>query len=374
MTDVVIVGGGVIGLSIAYELAGQGVAVRVLEQGHVGQEASWAGAGILPPGNLERATSPEARLRAHSHSLWPEWTKSLCESTGIDNGYRNCGGLEIQPQANAPQLDCNIQAWRDEGLIVEQLTKRQLAEVESAVDCHDVVAAHLPELCQVRNPRHLKALQSACATRGVDIIEGEPVMDFNRDGERITSVRTPRTTYTAGRFCIASGAWSRQLLMQAGYDTPLEPVRGQIVLLNAQPLPFRHVIQSGPRYLVPRPDGRILIGSTEEHVGFDKRNTAAAVAELIDFAVSLVPSLSEATYERSWAGLRPCTPDGLPYLGQVPETRNLFVAAGHFRAGLQLSPATAVLMRQVLLEQPTTISLDGLACDRLRNTTADIAR
>jgi glycine oxidase len=162
--------------------------------------------------------------------------------------------------------------------------------------------------------------------------------------------------------------------MQAGYDTPLEPVRGQIVLLNAQPLPFRHVIQSGPRYLVPRPDGRILIGSTEEHVGFDKRNTAAAVAELIDFAVSLVPSLSEATYERSWAGLRPCTPDGLPYLGQVPETRNLFVATGHFRAGLQLSPATAVLMRQVLLDQPTTISLNGLACNRLRGATVNMAR
>jgi glycine oxidase len=374
MTDVVIVGGGVIGLSIAYELAGQGVAVRVLEQSHVGQEASWAGAGILPPGNLERATSPEARLRAHSHSLWPEWTNSLYESSGIDNGYRNCGGLEIQPQANAPQFDCDIQAWRDEGLIVERLSKLQLGEVESVVASDEVVAAHLPELCQVRNPRHLKALQAACATRGVDIVEGEPVVDFNRDSERITSVRTPRTTHTAGRFCIASGAWSRQLLMQAGYDTPLEPVRGQIVLLNAQPLPFRHVIQSGPRYLVPRPDGRILIGSTEEHVGFDKRNTAAAVAELIDFAVSLVPSLSEATYERSWAGLRPCTPDGLPYLGQVPETRNLFVATGHFRAGLQLSPATAVLMRQVLLDQPTTISLNGLACNRLRGATVNMAR
>jgi glycine oxidase len=180
------------------------------------------------------------------------------------------------------------------------------------------------------------------------------------------------STYTAGRFCIASGAWSRPLLMQAGCESPLEPVRGQIVLLNAQPLPFGQIIQSGPRYLVPRPDGRILIGSTEEHVGFDKRNTAAAVAELIDFAVSLVPALAEATYERSWAGLRPCTPDGLPYLGQVPETRNLFVAAGHFRAGLQMSPATAVLMREVLLEQPTTISLDGLACDRLRSSTADI--
>jgi glycine oxidase len=372
MTDVVIVGGGVVGLSIAYELAGQGVAVRVLEQGHVGREASWAGAGILPPGNLAGATTPEARLRAHSHSLWPEWTESLCESTGIDNGYRNCGGLEIQHQEHASQLDSEIQCWRDEGVAVEWLTMSQLTEISPAVASHEVVAAHLPELCQVRNPRHLKALQAACATRDVDIIEGEPVVDFEGDGERITSVRTSMSTYTAGRFCIASGAWSRPLLMQAGCESPLEPVRGQIVLLNAQPLPFGQIIQSGPRYLVPRPDGRILIGSTEEHVGFDKRNTAAAVAELIDFAVSLVPALAEATYERSWAGLRPCTPDGLPYLGQVPETRNLFVAAGHFRAGLQMSPATAVLMREVLLEQPTTISLDGLACDRLRSSTADI--
>jgi glycine oxidase len=372
MRDVVVVGGGVIGLSIAYELAGQGVDVTVLERGNFGQEASWAGAGILPPGNPQQAHTPQARLRAESCALWPTLSEQLRDQTGIDNGYRNCGGIEVRLHGPADQLSDEADDWQDEGVDVERLSRKQLVQCEPALN-RDIVAGYrLPQLSQVRNPRHLKALLAGCADRGVELLSGKPVIGFDMQNGKIVSAKTPEESFSAGQFCVSGGAWSRRILLDLQIEIPLEPVRGQIVLLSMQPLPFRHVIQLGARYLVPRPDGRILIGSTEEHVGFEKKNTAGSVADLIAFATGLVPLLQHARYERAWSGLRPCSIDGLPYLGPVPGTENLTIAAGHFRAGLQLSPATALLMRQVILDQEPIIPLDTFSCDR--HQTINISR
>lgn len=347
--DVIVIGGGVIGLSIAWELAGQGMSVRVLEQGQFCQEASWAGAGILPPGNPEWARTPEARLRAASHVLWTDWAAQLHAETGIDNGYTRCGGLEVRSDGLASGLDAEVAAWRAEGVIVETPDTRELRDRFPALHPQMANGYVLPELGQVRNPRHLKALLSGCAARGVDLRAGSPVIGFDRTGDRILAARTNGEEHRAGEFVVAGGAWSRELLLHAGHDLDIEPIRGQIVLLETRPLPFRHVIQVGPRYLVPRADGRILIGSTEEHAGFDKRNTAEAVAGLIDFARGLVPVLGEARLERCWSGLRPHLPGDLPYIGRLTGTTNLSVAAGHFRAGLQLSPITAVTVSNAIL-------------------------
>ena len=352
-TDVLVIGGGVIGLSIAWELAGQGASVRLLEQGQLGQEASWAGAGMLIPGNPDLAQSPEARLRAESHVLWPDWTECLRAETGIDNGYVRCGGIEVRLNGSAAELDAEIAAWRAEGVTVETPSLDELRRCFPALHPDMSSGYSLPELGQVRNPRHLKALVTGCALRGVDLQTGSPVIGFDRAGDRIVSARTPLEEHHAAEFIVAGGAWSRELLRQAGHNVSIEPVRGQIVLLEARPLPFRCVIQSGLRYLVPRADGRILIGSTEEHAGFDKRNTAEGVAGLIDFARSVVPALGAARFERCWSGLRPHATNGLPHIGRIPETRNLSVAAGHFRAGLQLSPITAVMVANAVLRRDT---------------------
>lgn len=366
MSDVpdstIIIGGGVIGLSLAYELAGQGRAVRVLEQGQFGREASWAGAGILPPGNLESATTPEARLRSLSHRFWPKWTEDLRDATGIDNGYRNCGSLEVRTCEEL--LDNDIYRWRNEGVSVNGLPPRELAELEPQLSGNIKAAFHLPQTSQVRNPRHLKALIAGCVHRGVDLAAGQPVTQIEvRDG-RVHAVCTATERYTGNDVCITSGAWTRSVLQTVGIMIPVVPVRGQIVLLSLRTPLFRHIIECGPRYLVPRPDGRVLIGSTEERVGFDKRNTAGAIRGLIDFAVSLVPKLADATLERTWAGLRPCTADGLPYLGAVPHIDNLFVAAGHFRAGLQMSPGTALAMAEIMTGEPPPIDMAAYAIDR----------
>ena len=374
--DILVIGGGVIGLSIAYELAGQGSAVTILEQGQFGREASWAGAGILPPGNPESAATPEARLRGHSHALWSRLSAELLETTGVDNGYRVSGGLEVAPpsipgDAGVPDaFDGEIAAWRTEGVRVERLSPTELREREPALNSSITAAYRLPGMAQVRNPRHLKALIAGCALRGVRLVAGQPVIGFEHREQRVTAARTPADTFSAERFCVAGGAWSRQLLAGAGCDIAVEPVRGQIVLLSCQPLPFGHIINCGPRYLVPRPDGRVLIGSTEEHAGFEKRNTAGAIAELIDFAVDLVPALADARFEQAWSGLRPGSPDGLPYLGHVPETENLFIAAGHFRSGLQMSPGTALVMRQLMLDQRPAFPLEAFECHRKQRESA----
>lgn len=364
MTDIIVVGGGVIGLSIAYELAGQGIAVKVIERGAFGREASWAGAGMLPPGNVQRAPDAPSMLRAVSHALWPELSARLRDETGIDNGFRQTGCIALKLGEDEHPLREEIDCWQREGVIVDELTPAALAELEPAVTRCVTSAYRLPDMCQVRNPRHLKALLAGCAARGVELLAGQPVVGFEWDTDGVVSVRTPDDEHRAGRYCMAGGAWTRQLVAGAGFEILVQPVRGQIVLLSTNRLPFKHMLQLGARYIVPRPDGRVLIGSTEEDAGFDKRTTAGAARELLAFAVELVPALAGATCERFWAGLRPGSADGLPYLGKVPGARNLYIAAGHFRSGLQTSPGTALAMRELMMEQELSVPLDAFACDR----------
>jgi glycine oxidase len=364
MHDVIIIGGGVIGLTLACDLAGEGLAVAIFDQGPFGQESSWAGAGILPPGNPVSAESPQARLRAASHVLWPSFSDLLRDETGIDNGYRRCGGLEVR-LGGAPDALCDeVSTWRREGVAVEVLAPDALRESETALS-RDVASAYrLPEMGQVRNPRHLKALMALAVKRGVALFPGTPVYGFDRRGEEIAAIETAAGRYQAGQFVIASGAWSGRLLNAAGCRAAVRPVRGQIVLLVAHPFLLRHVVNVGPRYLVPRGDGRLLVGSTEEAAGFDKRTTADGVGGLIEFALDVVPALAQASFDRAWSGLRPESADGLPYLGRTSLADNLFVATGHFRAGLQLSPITGRVLTQLLVGRQTTVPLAAYSPDR----------
>uniref|UniRef100_A0A7C2K0J7 Glycine oxidase ThiO n=1 Tax=Schlesneria paludicola TaxID=360056 RepID=A0A7C2K0J7_9PLAN len=358
MPDVVVIGGGVIGLSAAFELAESGLSVRVLEQGMPGREASWAGAGMLPPGNPDVATGPEPVLRGHSHRLWPEWAARITDRSGIATEFARCGGVEVRLGSSPIALDDEVAAWRREGVTVEPLSTAGLRDRYPHLSREITAAYVLPEWGQVRNPRLLKALVAACATRGVTISAGHPVVGFEQIGDRVVAARTPAGPVAGEAFVIAGGAWSGELLRQVGVEIPIEPVRGQIVLLQKQPPLFGHVIQSGARYLVPRSDGRVLVGATEEHAGFVKANTSEGVQGLLMFATQLVPALATAQFEQCWSGLRPHRAGGLPVIGCAPLARNVIVAAGHFRAGLQLSPITAVLVRQLVCGQPTLLPVE----------------
>lgn len=361
--DVVIVGGGVIGLTTAYFLSQRGATVTVLDQSQPGQEASWAGAGMLPPGNLEHARDAAAQLRAYSHQRWRSFSQELRELTGMDNSYLESGGLELGFDGEGGRVAAEIQGWTSERVPLEVLSPPDLQRLEPALGPEIRCGYRLPTFAQVRNPRHLKALILACASRHVRLVAGAPVMHFDTEsdaqgGRRILAARTANERYCAKNFLIAGGAWTGGLTRQLGFELPVRPVRGQIVLLSAVPLPFRHVLNNGARYLVPRADGRILIGATEEDVGFDKHNTVEGVAGLLQFAQRLVPVLAQAKLERTWSGLRPGSPTGNPFLSRLPEHPNGFVAAGHFRAGLQLSVATGDLMAQLITSGNTAIDLE----------------
>jgi glycine oxidase len=357
--DVLILGGGVIGLTTAYFLARDGVRTEVVDQADFGQEASWAGAGILVPGDPAQARSPLEYFRAVSVSLHPALSVELRERTGIENGYLRCGGLEFGT-ADAELED----EWRGEGVAFQELDAGQLQRLEPALVAARGTVFHLPGIAQLRNPRHVKALLAACRALGVGLRPGCPVLGFEHRDGRIIAVRTACGRLEAGRFLVSTGAWTDALLEGFGWRPGIRPIRGQIVLLNAGAPLFRRVLLQGARYLVPRPDGRILVGSTEEDAGFNKHTTAAAIANLLTLACTLVPALAEVPVERTWAGLRPGSPDGLPFLGPVPGFENLFVAAGHFRSGIQLSPATGQVMKELLLGQPLSLPIDAFRLER----------
>jgi glycine oxidase len=357
--DVLIIGGGVIGLTTAYYLAREQVRVTIVDKGDFGQEASWAGAGIVPPGNPGRARAPFDVLRAHSCSLFPGLSAELRERTGIDNGYLRCGGLEIADEVAGAHHE-----WRSEGIAFQTLAEVELLRLEPALARGLGTAYHLPDMAQIRNPRHLKALIAGCAAHGVRLRPGRLVHALERQNNRITGAMTSEGRISADRIILATGAWSDALLQPLGWQPGIRPVRGQIALLHPEAPLFHRIVVRGKLYLVPRPDGRVLVGSTEEDVGFDKRTTASAVRNLLAFAVVIVPGLAEAPLERCWAGLRPGTLDELPYLGPVPGLDNLFVAAGHFRSGIQLSPGTGLLLKELLLGQELTVPIEPYRLDR----------
>ena len=359
--EVIILGGGVIGLTTAYFLAKEGVSVVVCEQGQIGMEASWAGAGILPPSDPDHAQLPLDRLRALSGTLFPNLSLDLRERTGIDNGFVRCGGLEFLTQAT----DTDAGEWYGLGVRTHVLSETEAAVVEPAIAPDLGNALHIPAVAQLRNPRHLQALRRACLdTNKVAFREETASLGFIIEKNRIKGSRTTNEVVTGDTFLVAAGAWTDRLLEPLGCRLNIQPVRGQIVLLNTGEMVFRHILIWGSRYLVPRLDGRVLIGSTEEHVGFTKAVTAAGISGLLELGVSLVPRLANATIEKTWSGLRPGSPDGLPFMGPVPGIENLYVAAGHFRAGIQLSPGTAQLLTEMILGQPLSMPMDAFRLDR----------
>lgn len=366
--DILIIGGGVIGLTTALELALHGLRVLVADRQSVGQEASWAGAGMLPPGYVPNSPHPEARLRSFSHTLWPELTSRLQEFTGRDNGYRICGSLLIAENKQSAEILAG--QWAADRVAAHCITDAELRNSWPVLAQQHTAAVWLPEQAQVRNPWHLQALKIACQQLKVEFLEQAAPVMLDQRQERVDAVRIGTERLVPQQVCIAAGAWTASVLQHAGVSLPIRPVRGQMVQLRS-PLPLLScVIEAGRRYLVPRTDGLILAGSTEEDSGFQKGNTPEGVAGLIEFACELVPELRHQELVRCWSGLRPGSADDLPLLGLVPGFRNLFVAAGHFRAGLQMSPGTARIMSAVLRQEAPPISMEGLEVSRFLNSTS----
>lgn len=353
-TDCAIIGGGVIGLSIAWELLNRGYSCSVIDQGPIGKGCSWAGAGILPPAKLETARDPIDELRGLSHQLHPLWSQKLRETTGLDNGYRRCGGVYLATSIGEAaalkgqssywsEYEIDSQAWSLEDLLRhEPALSRSFAEISLKT------VIWTPDEAQLRPPAHLNALVAAGKQLGCRLLDFTTVIDLEPTNNKTWLVRCGNEVVSANYVVLACGAWASTFAAPQ-YRTPdVYPVRGQAILYQGKPGLLTSIINEGHRYLVPRADGVIYVGSNEEEVGLTEGTTPEVIESLKSWATHWVPELLDAPILRTVSGLRPGSMDGFPHIGKSPKHEGIFVATGHFRSGLHLSCATAVVVADLI--------------------------
>lgn len=349
--DVVIVGAGIIGLSLARSLRRSGASVLVLDKGEPGREASSAAAGMIAP--IEPNSPPVLQqFGLLSAGMYPEFVRDVEDESGRKADLRRNGAIVLDNGETLEQLSSLPGVRRLSGEEVRALEPRLSAQ---DVRCYFVEEAAV-------DPRALTAaLVQAARHLGVEIAHGEAAAALEISGGRAGGVRTANTTFAAAAVVNCAGAWAGQF---GPVNLPVRPIRGQMLaLLPAHRNLLRHVVRSGEFYLVPRSDGRVIAGSTLEDAGFDKRTDAATIRRLRQSAAALVPGLGEARMHEDWAGLRPGTPDGLPILGATA-TAGYFVATGHFRSGILLAPATARVMASVIGGAPPCFDIAPFSAAR----------
>jgi glycine oxidase len=335
--DVVIIGAGIIGLSLAIALRKRGASVLVVERGEPGREASHAAAGMLANCGSE---TPEAlrELAAASAAMYPEFVHQLEDESGDTHiDLRDRGTILFLSPENQKHLD-------DENLAAEKMSGEQVKELEPGLVEVRYPAVYLKE--RSVDPRALVAAAlKAAKHRGVDVASGSAVTEVLQPNGRVEGVCTERTSYPANTVVNCAGAWAGQV---SPHGLPTRPVKGQMLsVVGARGDTLRHVVRSPEVYLVPRSDGRILIGATVEEAGYDKRTVPETIQRMHRAALKLLPALSQARILEDWAGLRPGTPDDLPILGAT-STAGYFAATGHYRDGILLAPVTAHVMAQVI--------------------------
>lgn len=348
MYDSIIVGAGLIGMLSARELSQAGQRVLLLDRQQPGQESSWAGGGILSPLHPWRYPDQVTRLVIWSQSHYPELIAELLSETGIDCEWRRNGLLVLDDQERM-----QAESWASQyGMAMHSVDRQDLAVYEPVLAPIFESALWLPDVAQVRNPRLVKALNNSLLKQGVTIRQDVDVKQLLLSHNRITGVKSGSETWHAPQVVIAAGAWSKLLLSPLPVLAPVEPVRGQMMIFKTKADLLKRIILGPTHYLIPRQDGRILVGSTLEYVGFNKVITRQGYTSLEQAAYSMVPCLKDYAVELHWAGLRPGTSNqGIPYIGQVDGIQGLYVNTGHFRNGVVLAPASARLLADVMLKR-----------------------
>jgi glycine oxidase len=348
--DVIIVGGGIIGLSLAIELRKENMRALIVERGEPGREASHAAAGMLADADFDDS-SPLKALATASARMYPEFVHELQDESGINCDLRDQGTLQF-----TSALDHLLTEIGSPGLL-----RKEIAEPEPALAASSVPIMHIEE--RSVDPRALTAAAvKAAKHRDVDISSGSEVVEVMLAAGQTTGVRTNKTAYYAPIVVNCAGAWSGQF---GPAQVPTRPVKGQILCLVDGPQ-LRHVIRSNDVYIVPRSDGRVVVGSSVEEAGFDKRTDPNVIHRLRQAAIDLIPALEKARILEAWAGLRPGTPDGLPILGGTA-TPGYLVATGHFRDGILLAPITALLIGQLIMGRNLDYDISAFSASRFRN-------
>jgi glycine oxidase len=350
-SDVLVVGAGAIGGAVAWSLAQRGLSVTVIEAGRIGRGATWAAAGVLAPDWSGHDPAPLTALAEAGLRIWPEWVETLQDRTGVGLSFRKDGLLTVWVDPEAPDLPRDLETAPPPPGAGARLSADEVRAMEPMLSGPVAGGALAVEDAQVDNPRLAPALLRAASALGVRVLAGTPVTALLGSGGVCRGVRTASgQEIAAGAVVVAAGAWSGPLAAASGIHLPVEPWRGQMLAFDAPAQPLRHIVFCGELVLIPRPHGPLLVGTTLERVGFDSRVTMAGLHQILARAERVVPGLGDLPLARSWAGLRPGTPDLLPYLGPVPGWEGLYAATGHGRKGLILAPITGELLARLILD------------------------
>jgi len=361
---VIVVGGGIIGCLTACRLRQRQVEVTLIERGHLGREASWAGAGILCP--IQPWLYPDhfTELIQSSLTLYPDLQSELSDCTGMDIEWRRCG-MMVPFFGDEPHWQAAIDWSQRFGWQLQQLDGTSALQAEPTLATTVQRALLWPQVAQLRNPRLLKAVQQWMAQLGVCVLNQSEVTQLNVVNGIMQGVTLADGTNVDGeRLLLAAGSWSDGLLKPLGAKLSIRPVKGQIVLLQTKPKSVRHIVKHDALYLVPREDGRLLVGATMEDVGFRSGNTVAEVHGLLHGVMRMFPGLAACEIERQWMGFRPGSPDGMPFLGKLPGVKGLFIASGHYRNGVALAPITARCMAEWIVDGKPSFDLTPFSPSR----------
>lgn len=366
--DVIVVGGGLMGCCVAYRLAKDGARVQVLERSVPGAEASSAAAGILGPTVESFADAFALQLGRRSRELHAVLADELDELFGVDVGFRRCGVVKVAfKDEELAELDEQASALGVHGVRCERWTPKDLSNEEPSCNPEALGALSIAEDAQVQPKKLLSAVALGAEREGVNFRSGSTVRGVLTEGGRVRGVQLGKDVIEAERVVVAAGSWTT-LIPGLPFDSEtIYPVRGQMIATQTRPPIFRRIVFGAGGYVVTRPDGHVLCGSTMERVGFERGITLGGMADVIDRAVRIAPALRAAPIEEHWSSFRPGTPDGLPLVGET-RIQGLFLASGHYRNGILLAPLTAELIAEAMAGKIPSRSAEALSPHRFEAT------
>jgi len=355
-TDVIVLGGGIIGCALAEELARRGQRVVLIERGTVGAESSSAAAGILAAQMDLPEPGPLFELCQEARRMYPRWVTHLEQRSGLSIGYYVDGILYLAMTGREEKRMERRARWqRKLGLRVERWSRKEVQQHEPSVDGKVKRGFHFPTEAQVDNVRLMEALAAACRKAGVELREQVTVKRLLLRGRSIRGVDTDQGELLSPVVVNCLGSWA-SMGGRFPIPVPVEPARGQMLAFSGPPRLFRHAVMSEDAYVIQRRDGRLLVGSTVEFAGFEKALTLEGIHGILLGLRHMSSALNQCTFLEAWACLRPYTPDHLPIIGPT-SIEGLYVATGHFRHGILLAPITAKVLAELILQGRSSFDL-----------------
>ena len=370
-SEVLIIGGGVIGLSIARELRKNGDGrVTIVDRGPLGSEASWAAAGMLAPNIETEATAEFHRFGVDALNEYPVFASELADETEIDIELDRSGTLLLAfSEEEETALSEAYKRHRQRGVDVERLSALEIRDLEPEISPAARVALLFPNDWQVENRKLIAALIRFAQLNDIEIVEDTEVRNLLTAGGRVTGASTSAGEFRSGFTVVATGAWTSFIkIAEMPMPIAIKPIRGQMIAFETPERNIRRVVYSPRGYVVPRADGRVLVGATVEDVGFNKATTTEGIDKLVDAAYEIAPGLREFAVNEAWAGLRPFAADGLPVIGVLPGFDNAIVATAHYRNGILLAPLTARIVAERIVDGTESIYFSAFGPGRFSTT------